>query len=283
MQGPVNARISVAAAALLAALLCAAPRSLFAQGETGYLRGKGRTDVAVSYSEDTYDKFWMGHRRVADPGVKRITRAAYNLFVAHGVTDDIDLSFSAPYVRVDSTGVFRTVDDFTDLEIRLKWRVFRKTVGGGSASFLLAPGYKVPIDNYENNAPNALSDEQEDFRARGIVHFQSDSGVFLSLDTGYDFRAARPHDEFPVHVKAGFTLFQRVTLSSFYSRVNSLGGYDIGDGPFPGVEEDYERWGVGTYIRITDRFGITGSYYTTLAGQNTGDVDGFAGGIVIRL
>jgi len=75
---------------------------------------------------------------------------------------------------------------------------------------------------------------------------------------------------------------RRLTLTGSYSYVNSLHGYDVGQGPFPGLEEDYHRVGGGFYYRIHERFGLTGSAWTTLDGKNTGDVDGFSLGVVFR-
>ncbi len=269
---------SVAGAALLVTLLGATP--VAAQMDNGFLRGKGKTDAAFSYSEDTYRNFWMGNTRVHDPGVRRITRTGYNVYAAHGLSEDVDLSASTSYVHVDSTGAIRSEDDITDLNLRLKWRCLRARMRAGEFSLLAAPGIKFPLKDYEENAVTAIGDGQEDYRARAIFHYQSNDGVFASLDTGYDFRASRPRDEFPVHVTVGFTVIQRLTLSAYYSHVNSLGGYDIGQGPFPGVEEDYERWGFGGYWRGNGGVGISANYFETLDGKNTGDVYGFGVGLV---
>jgi hypothetical protein len=254
----------------------------FAQGDTGFLRGDGRFNLAASYGIDSYEKFWIGTDKVRDPGVGDVDRESVNLYGAYGLTDDLDVQANASYVRSEADGSadLDTEDDFQDAAVGVKWRFLDRRLGPGGFSVLAAPAVKFPLSDYENNSPVAIGDGQWDYRARGIAHYQFDFGLWVSVESGYDVRSSRPDDEFPLAVTVGYTFFERVTLSPFYTLVDSLGGYDIGEGPFPGTEEDYERIGIGAYVRITDWFGVTGSYKTTLDGKNTGDVDGFTIGTV---
>ena len=61
----------------------------------------------------------------------------------------------------------------------------------------------------------------------------------------------------------------------FYALTNMFGGgtYNIGQGDFPGVEEDVYRVGISAYARVTDRLGFTAGVKSTVDGKNTGDVD----------
>jgi len=52
---------------------------------------------------------------------------------------------------------------------------------------------------------------------------------------------------------------------------------------FPSNEENIERAGVSLYWRVAERFGLTGTWRTTLDGRNTGDVDACSLGIVLRM
>ena len=107
----------------------------------------------------------------------------------------------------------------------------------------------------------------------------------MSLETGYDRRNGAPDDEFPLHLTAGMTLAERVTVSPFLSWVNSLGGTDI-DTPgtsFPENEEDYLRTGLKAYARLGSGLGLSADWHTTLDGRNTGDVDGFSVGLVYSM
>ncbi|MBL8862168.1 MAG: hypothetical protein JNK02_09160 [Planctomycetes bacterium] len=264
-------------------LLLASPA--LAQGDTGFLRGAGKTDYVLSWTQDSYDRFWVGEDKVSDPGVGEITREATALYVAYGLRDDMDLVLSGSYVSAESdgSGGIPSVNDFQDAIVGIKWRAWAARAGKSEFSALLAPALKMLITDYENNQPTAIGDGQGDLRARGILHWQHDSGFFASLESGYDMRDGLPHDEVPLNFTIGATFFNRLTVTPFYSQVFSQGGYDIGQGDFPGVKEEFERWGVGAYFRITDRFGVTALYRDTLDGRNTGDADSYGAGLVLKL
>ncbi len=267
---------------LAACLVASAPRG---QGETGFLRGAGKTDVAVTYFLDTYDEFWVGGDRVSMPGVGEVDRMGYNLYAAYGLRDDLDLILSASYVEAESDGAAGAPDE-SDLQaavLAAKWRVLRRQYDWGEVSFSLLPGVSLPLTDYENNAITAIGDGQIDWRGRIVGHIQTHGGTFASIETGYDHRIGKPKDEIPIHLTVGHTFANRFTLSPFLSVVESLGGTDIGPpgtNDFPTNEEDYVRTGLSAYYRLCEDVGITGSWRTTLDGRNTGDVEGFTLGLV---
>ncbi len=248
-----------------------------AQGDNGFLRGQGRTDLSFSYSMDLYDEFWIGSDKVADPAVGEITREALNVHVAHGLRDDLDLVFSASWVDVENDGSADFDDEsaFQDAVGGVKWRVgAARRLGHGEWSFLVAPSVKVPLGHYENDSQTAIGDGQIDWRARGIAHYRLDSGFFLSLESGFDYRTEAPGNEIPLHVTLGLPLSAGITVMPFWSQVSSDGDHDIGQGDFPGVDEDWERVGVSVYARIDERYGISAGWKQTVDGRNTGDIDG---------
>lgn len=272
-----------------ALVLCAAgsiASPAVAQGETGFLRGEGHLDLVFGYTLDTYDEFWIGSDKTGLPDVGRVDRQGYGLYAAYGLCDTIDLIASGSYVTVDSDGLanFDDEKDFQDLLLAAKWRVLEARRGRATWSLSLLPGIKLPLSDYEDNAVTAIGDGQVDLRARVVGHVQLDNGAFASLETGYDRRNDVPDDEFPLHLTVGATLGGTLTVAPFLSRIDSLGGTDIGDpGGFTPNEEDILRAGVGLYVRLNESFGLTGNYRTTLDGRNTGDVEGYSLGLVIRL
>lgn len=258
-----------------------------AQGDTGFLRGKGRADVALSYSVDRYDEFWVGSDRVEDPGVGEIERATTSLYAAYGLCEDLDLILNAAYVSTSSDGAagFPDEDDLQDLVLGAKWRAHEMGAGPGRLALFLAPAIKLPMSDYEDNAVTAIGDGQVDLRLRGIAHYQI--GTFwASLETGFDKRNGAPDDEIPLNLTLGGNAGP-VTIMPFYSQISSQGGIDISDipaeGGFPSVEEEYTRYGVRAYARINERFGLTAGWLTTSDGRNTGDVDAYSFGLVFGL
>jgi hypothetical protein len=282
----IRSRVSFIAVALLAVAPLATRAA--AQGDTGFLRGEGNTDIVLSYGVEDYDKFWVGHVKVEDPGVGEVTRRSTNIYVAHGITEEADLWASVSYVgsHVDGLGGFPDETDWQDAIVGVKQRVYNERCGAGNFSVLLAPSIKMPLGHYEDNAPYAIGDGQTDYRARGIVQWTADNGFFAALESGYDKRSGEPKDEIPINITLGFTVFQQLTLMPFWSNVDSRGGHDISaipaEGGFPGVEEDTERYGLQAYLRIAENFGLTGLIRRTHDGKNTGDADAVAFGVVFR-
>jgi hypothetical protein len=266
--------------AALLVLLTALPLTE-AQGDTGFLRGEGHFDSAYAYTLDYYDEFWVGDTSMSPAEVGEVERETASLYLAYGLYDDLDLVASANYVEAETDGTvaFEDQDDLQDLYLGAKWRAWSRNAGGVTFSALLAPSIKLPMTDYEDNDVTAIGDGQVDLRGRVIGHCQW-SAFFLSLESGYDRRNGAPHDEVPLNVTLGATLAERLTLMPFFSMVRSQGGPDIGGGPFRAVEEEYERFGLSAYWRLTDAFGLTAMWRTTADGMNTGDADSLALGLV---
>ncbi len=272
-------------AAAFAIVVPLAP-SASAQGDNGFLRGDGHTDVALTYGQEQFKYFWVGTDRMKDAGIGHVFRESYNLWVAHGLRDDLDVVVAAAIVHAETdkgTTGFRDYSSLGDSTIGVKWRVFDQRLGPGALSILAAPGFKIPLSHYEANAVTALGDGQVDARGRVVAQYGCDCGAYVALETGYDLRFSGTPDETPVHLSIGTTLFKNLTIAPFYSYVNSFGHNDIGESDFPNVEEDYERAGVNFYLRFNDRVGATLGFKTTLNGRNTGDSWGYSWGFVFRL
>lgn len=254
-----------------------------AQGENGFLRGKGKADFVVSFTQDEYDEFWLGEDDVDAPG-EGVTRRSTTLYAAFGVRDDLDVVVSASNVEASvEDDSFEEQDDPQDAYVGAKWRFWTSATDGHSEGFslLLAPSVKLPLTDYEENDVTAIGDGQVDLRGRIVAHYQHESGVYAALETGYDRRNGAPSDEIPLNLSIGAT-YGPFTLSPFYSRVFSDGGPDIGGGSFPSVQEELERVGVSFYARLGSGFGLTGMWRTTTDGRNTGDADTVSLGVVLR-
>ncbi|MCY2960801.1 MAG: hypothetical protein NTY35_11595 [Planctomycetota bacterium] len=265
------------------AAICAS--AAFAQGDNGFLRGTGHSDIVLTFNRDSYDEFWVGNDKVSDPAVGKVTRDSYALYAAYGLRDDMDLVFSGSYVKAESDGNagFEDESDLQDAYLGAKWRFWTNIQDKHGFALLFAPSVKLPMTDYEDNAVTAIGDGQVDLRGRLIAHYQMANGFYAALESGYDVRNGAPKDEVPLNLSVGAT-FGMVTLTPFYSRVFSQGGPDIGAPgfTFPSVQEEYSRVGLGAYVRIGDGFGLTGMWRTTIDGLNTGDVESFSLGLVVR-
>ncbi len=252
-----------------------------AQGDTGFLRGKGHFTSALSYTLDYYDEFWVDDKKMSPPEVGEVERETASLYAAYGLRDDLDLVVNANYVEAETDGTvaFEDQEDLQDLYLGAKWRAWSRGTGPGTFSAFLAPSIKLPMTDYEDNDVTAIGDGQVDLRFRAIVHYQW-SAFWASLESGYDRRNGAPEDEVPLNLTLAGTIAERVTLMPFFSLVESHGGPNIGQAPFREVQEEYSRYGLSAYARVAAGFGVTAMWRTTADGKNTGDADTFSLGLV---
>ena len=260
----------------------ATPTAVLAQGDSGFLRGAGKLDIALTAFSDRYDSFWFGPDRRTDPPFGEVTRDSLNLYVSYGLNDTMDLTVLAAYVESETEAVFEGEKDFQDSVVQFKWLVHSWAVNSGKVNVLLTPSIKVPLSDYENDAVPAIGDGQVDFRFRGVIQYHLNNGAYIALETGYDVRRDLPENEVPIHLMGGFSIGKNLILSGFYSNLNSLDGYDISEGPFYGVQEDIEKVGINAHYWVLEGFGVTAGYGDTLSGRNTGDVKSYSLGTVFR-
>jgi hypothetical protein len=248
----------------------------------GFLRERGRGDVALSYTAESYDEFWVGDDKVSDPGVGEVDTRTLSLWLAYGITDRLTFVAELPYVDTegDGTGDFEQKDlqDVTALA------VYRLASAGTNArsQFVGAFGLRTIASNYEPNSPVDVGDGTADWLFRFIYQLTW-RRLYVSQQIGFDLRSGDAPDGFPFYTELGAT-WGPVTYNLFYSRLRAEEGTDIGDPgfTFPSNEEEYDRIGGKVYGRITDHFGVSGAYFTNLDGRNTGDASGVSIGVNVR-
>lgn len=252
--------------------------------DSGFLRGRDRLDLAVSYSTDMYDQYWLGELKVRTAGFGTVTRQALSLWAGFGITDDVELSMSAAYVRSSTEEGDQPVEaSFQDLSVQTKIQVLSIALGPGVLRAVLAPSVKLPLARYENDALTAIGDGNIDLRFRGVVQYSFPHQIWAAIESGFDLRLDLPANEIPFNVIAGTTVLERFSPAIFYARTISLDGYTIYDGPFPGIQESSQRIGAALYVRILDQLGAQASTWKVLSGTNTADVFGVSVGILFHL
>lgn len=267
------------AAVLAAVVFATTSGSMAASDLNGFLRPAGHGDVALSFTHETYDQFWVGEMKVSDPGVGEVKTRSISLWMAYGVTDRLTVFGSLPFVNADSDGAGGFHErDLQDITFLGAYRLLE--VGESVRSRLVgALGFRTIASNYEANSPVDIGDGTADWLARLV--YQLEYGRFyFSQQVGFDRRGGEAPDGFPLYTEAGVT-WGPVTYSAMYQRLEAKDGTDIGDPgfTFPSNEEEFERVGVRAYGRINERLGIGGMYFTTLDGRNTGDATGVSGSV----
>jgi len=259
-----------------AALVAPAARAM---DLNGFLRARGEGDVALTWVDESYDRFWVGTTKVEEPALGEVSTRTFSLWTAYGLLPDLTLFANLPYVDVEGDGFAGLSDSgLQDLSVVAAYRV--ATVG--QSDFVAAGGVRTPVSDYEGDAPVSLGDDTTDVLLR-FVHLWRSGSFYWSQQLGYDVRSDDAPDGFPLYSELGWTV-GRTTLSAYYSYLIADGGTDIGDPgfTFPSNQEEYQRAGAKAYIRASDRFGVSVGGFSTFDGRNTGDASGLWLGLVAR-
>jgi hypothetical protein len=272
-----QAVLTITAAALAVAALAPAP--VVALDTNGFLPERGHVDVALSYTSESYEKFWVGTTKVHDPGVGDVDIKSTSLWMQWGLLDDLALVANLPYVDDSTNGLAHFKDSgLQDLSVLLKYRFF----SSGPNRLVGGLGVSTPVSSYEGNLPVTRGHDTTNVLFRLVYQYQAES-FYFSQQVGYDLSNKDAPDSYPLYTEAGFTAGP-VTYSGFYSRLIGNSGTDIGDPgfTFPSNRQEYSRLGAKIYGRINERVGLSAAYYDTLDGRNVGDSHGFSGGVVLR-
>jgi hypothetical protein len=264
-------------------LLLAVAGAAAAQDLDGFSPEPGKGDIALSYSFDSYDEFWVGDTKVSDPGVGEVEANSLSLWWRHGFTERLSVVASLPYVDADGDGLGGFSESaLQDLTVLGQYRLLTRESGSRRHSFVVGGGFRTPASDYEANSPIDVGDGTTDVLLRAVYLLQA-GYFYLSAQTGYDVRGEDAPDGIPLAITGAWGFGGgRTWVSGTYSQYFADGGTDIGDPgfTFPSNEDESTRIGAKVFSRINDRFGWSVAAFTTLDGRNSGDTTGYSAGLV---
>lgn len=249
----------------------------------GFFPAPGDTQIALSYSSESWDEFWRGNQKVpTPPALGKADIRTFSLWMRHGITERLALVATLPYVDAEADGTAGFDEsDLQDLEVLVKVRlaVFDRGAGGRHV-LAAAAGLRTPASDYEANLPLDVGDGTTDALLRFVYQFEQ-GRFFVSQQVGFDLRSEDAPNNFPFYTELGYRT-GRVTWIGSFSSLWADGGTDIGDPgfTFPSNQEEYQRYAVRLYARFTDRLGLTAGGFGTLDGRNAADTSGFFLGLV---
>lgn len=255
--------------------LCCLGNLLFGQGAIdGYLKGRGNTDVAITYAAESYETYYFG----SDPQSVDIEIQSVGFFLEHGISDSIDLVFTTAYLDLNAEN-----RGLQDAILALKYRnQHKKLRDGGSWTMLTAVGLGFPLGGYSTETSSPIGERAISFQARLVGQWQSASGIFAQLQSGFDFRI-EPQNLFavPVLIRTGWAgkLLYVDGWVERYRTLNSGTNTQIAGG------EGSSWWKVGgtLYVPLNQKLGVVANAARILAGENIGESFRVGGGLVVRL
>ncbi len=251
----------------------------------GFLCEKRQGNVALSFTSQSYDEFWAGKTSVAPPEVGQVDTTSISLWLSYGITDDLTLIASLPFVDADSDGTMGfEASDLQDVTLLGAYRLLEKN-SSVRHDLVGALGLRVPA-GYDVEDPGVSALNVGDGTTDGllrVVYLLRVGGFYGAQQVGYEVRGEDAPDGWPLYTELGYTM-GRTTVSGFYQKLVASDGTDImgpGFDSFPENQEEYDRAGAKVYVRIGDRFGLAASVFDTLDGRNTGDATGVSVGTVL--
>ncbi len=160
------------------------PIAAVAQGPLdGFLKGKGKLDLAPSFSFNNAKKFEGAGGQLFD---ETYNGQALSLFAEYGLSRSLDLVGTA-------TAVFTpTQSGLQDGGLFLKYRPFYKEINKlGKIGVLFGSGATFPMSDYEPTATGALGQKAITVPLKMIAQWETPTGFFLNITGGYHIRLDR--------------------------------------------------------------------------------------------
>ena len=287
----------------------------FAQGMVdGFMKGKGNSSIALSYSYESYDTYFVGGSSTQNANLGTIATRSISFYGVTGLTSKLDAIVSLPYIKASaSDGYWQDQKGFQDGALYLKYSVFEKSLGNlGSLAVMAAGGISTPFSAYIGDAPVAIGHHSTNLDGRLISQFKTNYGFFVSAQAGYtrrsDVKLDRDAVPFPEtngnggnpfynghtsHVPNSFDYSAKVGFASAVGYIDGWlhkqdagEGTDIGPGiPFPSNAISYTRTGFSIFFPLPfyQAIGLGGGSSFTLNGNNVGKATRYSGSLVYNL
>jgi|TARA_R100000479_G_scaffold85403_1_gene41576 hypothetical protein len=258
----------------LSCILILTSTQAFSQGKIdGFYRGNGNTTVTLGAGFEDNKDYLAGNDETD------IARKLYyvNLFAAYGITKDLDVTVSLPYIEIDDN------KNVQDVSFFFKYRTLKKEYSNGKLELSLAGGFSTPVSDYNVGGLNDIGQQATIIETRAMAHYQTNAGWFATLQSGFSFKFEEVPNSLPITVKAGQAL-DKWYYDVYYDYQHSFGGIDYLETPPPqnfrrfGV--DYHKIGGTGYRSFTNNFGAYVSVSYVLGGRNIFQGPGYGIGLV---
>ncbi|MFC4261851.1 hypothetical protein ACFOWM_03090 [Ferruginibacter yonginensis] len=264
----------------------------------GFMQGKGKGNVVVSYSSESYDKVFLVPTKVDGvPVFNKVTTTSVNVYGTYGISNKVDLQLSVPYIKskgeaseqvLANLGYTNEMKGLQDISLYAKYNPYNFKIGKGNNIALLGSiGFQAPIGDYKVDqglqSIIAIGNRATQLNTFIAAHFKGKNGTFLTGTLGYSIRGNDVPSAFISELKAGYAN-KHFYVDVFAASQLSSKGVDIVNegfkGAFPLTKVNYNRIGINAYVPVVKGFGITGGFSAYVDGRNLGEASGGYGGVV---
>ena len=265
----------------------------------GFMQGKGKGNVVVSYGMESYDEVYLVPKKVNGvPVFRDVNVTSASLFATYGITDQFDVVVSLPFITATgnaSEAVLQNLNfenersGIQDVSVFLKFNPFDINIGSSNLKLIGAVGVKTPVGDYEVDeglqSIIAIGNRSTTVNMIAIAMFKTKYGIFTSGQFGTGFATQGVPDSYMSELKLGYAA-KRIYGDVFIANQTSTTGVDIlgngFQGFFPATKVDFTRVGVNLYAPIYKAIGLAGGANSYIAGRNIGKATGFYAGVVYK-
>lgn len=266
---------------------------------SGFMQGKGKGNVALSYSSEKYENVFLVPQEVEGvPVFNDVKINSASIYGVYGISDQVDVVMVLPYITAtgNASQEVLTNNNFEnerkglqDVSVFVKYSPFYFDFGQSSLRLIGALGLKTPLGDYKVDeglqSIIAIGNRATTVSTTGMAMFKMNSGLFASGQFAGNFASDEVPNSFSSEVKLGYAA-SKFYADAFVANQTSTGGVDIlGEGFtgfFPATKVNYTKIGLNLYTPITEGIGISAGASTVVEGRNVGKATGIYGGLVYK-
>ncbi len=255
------------------ALLCLQTSLLLAQSPVnGFMQGKGKGNVVVSYYTETYNRTYqnLDGTVVTSP----VKTNSVNAFSTFGVSKKVDLQFTLTYQKASSTLTPEIMDigkkanfqsGLQDFSAYIKYNPYIFKLKKSTLSILGATGIVAPFGNYKINSPLqstvVIGSRSLQFTNVILTHFKINSGLFFTGSFGYSLKTNHIPNAAIAEMKVGLAL-NKIYFDAFVSTQDgnnkNTNQSQNTNASFAVSNADYSKIGFNIFVPIVKKIGLAG-------------------------
>jgi len=274
----------------------------------GLMMPKGEICVAVVYEDAQWDHYWEGTYLRTNGNVGTFDRKMFMPMIVGGITDDINVIVSLPYVKTSASGgQIAGIDGFQDFAISLKARFVDKKMEKARLMAFANLSFSTPASNYLSDyMPFSLGFGANELGMRLIGQYELDKGPYLRASVAYLVRGTTEAERDYYYQDGSYYTSTmdvpnawngQVALGSWFldkklrveanlTMLNSTSGDDIRayNAPQPTNKVEFDQVGgfAQYYIKKGGGLGFLAYYNHMFSGRNMGQFSGYGLGVTYQ-
>lgn len=279
---------------------------LFANAQTdidAIMMSKNNFCVGAVYQNSSWSEYWEGTFKRENLNLGKVTTNTTAIMGSYGVTDNLNLIFSLPYVQTNaSAGTMKGQKGIQDFTLSIKYMPIEKTIGKNTYSLYVLGGFSTPTTDYPADyLPLSIGMQSNTATFRLMSDFMRgkffttlsgayvkrsnikiDRNSYLTDEIHYTNEVNMP-DVISVNLRFGYRSERLIAEAVIDNMVTQSGGFDItkNNMPFPSNTMNALKYGVNskyTFKKIPE-LSLVGGYNYVAQGRNIGKSNTFYGGV----